>query len=57
MADIQEGDKKKKKKKEKDYKKGSAPYTNKKDFRVQGRQLVSSLIFILSTETAVFNKM
>ena len=38
MADIQESDKK-----EKDYKKGSAPSTNKKDFRVQGRQLVLSL--------------
>ena len=53
MADIQESDKKKKK--EKDYKKGSASTTNKKDFRVQRRQLVPSLISILSTESAVFN--
>ena len=52
MADIQESDKKEK---EKDYKKGSTPSTNKKDFRVQERQLVPSLILILSTESAVFH--
>ena len=52
MADIQGSDKKEK---EKDYEKGSAPSTNKKDFRVQGRQLFPSLILILSTESDVFN--